>query len=868
MKTVIFKACLAILLLATLTSDGNSQLRNQIFIGARPLGLGETFVAIADDGNASYWNPAGLPLLKGLAFNSMYANLYNIQGLRTIYLSQAFPFKERWALGVSWFNFGFSDKEDDEFEYSQNKFHASLGYRIYKNLSVGLNAKYLNRSAKLDGLSMGKADGFGFDFGAIYSLPLSKIKFLKSINLGMMIHDIAGTRVTYSKTDNSEKVLDQSIRFGFALNFKERISLKWFSLRDALLAFDFDDRFHVGTEAWLLDILGIRAGLQKDFHTSESMTYSFGVSIRYKNLQLDHAYVLPPSLPSSNIFSLSFDQDVSPVSITDVRVNEANDLFVSFYKSYKTSDMIKVAIRNDYDQSLDGKISISFPGLPADSTVKDFSLDPNEIRNYQVPANFSDEILDMKDIEQRNVEVSLDYKLENKKKSTKTINKFRLIGRGAMTWGEPGKYAAFITKNDNMVKYFSSNVTNHLPYRAKDEFRNLFTAAALFESLHDINISYQENDEKPFLKIPFDREDIYYVKYPAELFISKQGDCDDITVLYASLLECSGINTALVSASNYLTLMFDTGIQETNKSYLPFGDSLYVIKNRSIWIPVDVKEIGKSFEDSWYTGCKKYHESESDDDFQDINFSDLQDIYPSALPPELQNEIPDLPKAENIEQIAENMEWINKERIDNEKDQLSSELKIKPKNSSLLNRLGIALVKQDSLTKATAQLDSIFKYEPRNPQALVNMGNIHFLSGRLKAAEECYLQAERHASEKSGLYLNLAILFQHLKVESPSDSIPSQGESEKYLLNALNLLDGNKDRVLDLLQIAIEEMDETEIEQLKSDTKKLVMATKLFLKFGAEQYRKDATVKGAGMNTKFLKKGPDKNRRYILWWAS
>ncbi|MBU4443541.1 MAG: hypothetical protein L6422_00420, partial [Candidatus Marinimicrobia bacterium] len=33
--------------------------------GARPAGMGETGVAIADDAYASYWNPAGLGFLKG-----------------------------------------------------------------------------------------------------------------------------------------------------------------------------------------------------------------------------------------------------------------------------------------------------------------------------------------------------------------------------------------------------------------------------------------------------------------------------------------------------------------------------------------------------------------------------------------------------------------------------------------------------------------------------------------------------------------------------------------------------------------------------------------------------------------------------------
>jgi len=46
-------------------------------IGARPLGMGEAFTAIADDANAVFWNPAGLPLLLQGEVNFMRTDLYN-----------------------------------------------------------------------------------------------------------------------------------------------------------------------------------------------------------------------------------------------------------------------------------------------------------------------------------------------------------------------------------------------------------------------------------------------------------------------------------------------------------------------------------------------------------------------------------------------------------------------------------------------------------------------------------------------------------------------------------------------------------------------------------------------------------------------
>jgi len=44
-------------------------------MGARALGMGGAFVAVADDANAIYYNPAGLALIDGHDVTSMYSTL-------------------------------------------------------------------------------------------------------------------------------------------------------------------------------------------------------------------------------------------------------------------------------------------------------------------------------------------------------------------------------------------------------------------------------------------------------------------------------------------------------------------------------------------------------------------------------------------------------------------------------------------------------------------------------------------------------------------------------------------------------------------------------------------------------------------------
>ncbi len=45
--------------------------------GARALGMGGAFVAVADDATAAYWNPAGMPSVERAAFSAMHSYAFN-----------------------------------------------------------------------------------------------------------------------------------------------------------------------------------------------------------------------------------------------------------------------------------------------------------------------------------------------------------------------------------------------------------------------------------------------------------------------------------------------------------------------------------------------------------------------------------------------------------------------------------------------------------------------------------------------------------------------------------------------------------------------------------------------------------------------
>ena len=281
----------------------------QPVISARPLGMGEAFLAIADDGNALFWNPAGLPSLEHHEIVSGYTDLFGI-GIKNNIIGYVFPMANNYALGFDWAHLSF---EDPELGFKEDNFKLSYGHRVWKELSFGSALRYIATDVILDSNSLGKGSGWGLDMSFLY-VPV------KWLRLGMVVRDVTDTEVQYD--DGGSRVIDpRSFQFGTAYR----------PMEDLTVALDVDDQLHFGGEYWLSDnMLGLRGGLQKDLDTSEPMTYSGGASVRYKLFQFDYAYVIPPTLPSSHRFSLSLSFNLYPsmVRITETKIN---NLFPAFH---------------------------------------------------------------------------------------------------------------------------------------------------------------------------------------------------------------------------------------------------------------------------------------------------------------------------------------------------------------------------------------------------------------------------------------------------------------------------------------------------------------------------------------------------------
>lgn len=187
MKNALLRICLICLLCYHSSSYAQFRKYSNEFLnigaGARGLGMGGAQVASVDDGNAGYWNPAGLVNIReNPVVNFMHAEYFSGIG-KYDYGSIAIPLSDRKrTIALSLLRFGVDDipntlylvEPDGSINYNNIRTFSSADYaflfsyaqslkqRGSKLISFGLNAKVIYRNVG----TFAKAWGFGI-YGCI-----------------------------------------------------------------------------------------------------------------------------------------------------------------------------------------------------------------------------------------------------------------------------------------------------------------------------------------------------------------------------------------------------------------------------------------------------------------------------------------------------------------------------------------------------------------------------------------------------------------------------------------------------------------------------------------------------------------------------
>lgn len=288
-------------------------------VGARAKAMGDAYTALARGVEASYYNPAGLPLLQSKEIVASYW-LLSLDRQFT-YVGFGLPVRPPAdSSGRSAFDGGFSlswihagvdnidgrDSDGNSFDLSNSEdaFVFSFALSPHKKLALGLSVKVLwNRipDVGIDGQTI-SATGVGFDFGALLTPT-------PWVTLGLSVRDINSgyswnTQDVYGGDQGASDVnkFPKIVRVGAAFK-PPQISGVVFAV-DFEDSKEFDSRIHFGAEGSFGYNLVIRSGYDAGSLTAGA-GYGFGVF--GKMAQINYAFAAAGDRPESeHVFSWVF----------------------------------------------------------------------------------------------------------------------------------------------------------------------------------------------------------------------------------------------------------------------------------------------------------------------------------------------------------------------------------------------------------------------------------------------------------------------------------------------------------------------------------------------------------------------------------
>jgi tetratricopeptide (TPR) repeat protein len=894
--SIIFTLAAALFLL----QSAAAQVRNQAPVGTRPQSMGEAFAAVADDGNAIYWNPAGLARMERIQAGFAYADLFGL-GINSFYasfLSRVYfipPLTDYLAFGVDWFRIHTLDADPstgaDELEFAQDQINFSLAFRPPKsvswlrNLSLGANLKYLKIGGSLDGHPQGNVYGWGWDGGLLYDLGALP-RVLNGLQFGLMVYNGGGGLwAKNDATENSSKILHQNLRYALSYRpFSDWPGGK-IPISDPILALDFDDRVHVGLEFWLAKTLALRAGWQKDWRTNERPTLAFGVGFKnatkdFPELHIDYALTDSPVLPNTNKQfggALIIKDNPRVIRIAGAQIQ---NVFPSLYQHYALPGygIGSVKLKNTLEDTLIAWVTFQSRYMQPQSadTVK---IPAKSTMDFPLRAGFTSDLLYARESRLAG-EVKVTYEYRKNQYTTTGAVDFALCGKNYLTWDDPGKAAAFVTTDELLAQRFVDQALAKAPEFEQAAWvsrLNMSKAMIIFNALQAYGMKYRLDEITPYPSLADTSHGALYrldtIQYPGELLLKddRAGDCDDLSALYATMLQYAGLPTAFVTGPGHghIFIMFDTNIPASQSRSLPVSPNLFVKRRGTLWLPIETTMIPNStFGEAWMHAAGVI-----DSTWQIYEVAAYQSKYPPVKAevidlPRAPLTIPDFAPALQKDFVALNgmkTQWLQK--IQNA---LEREVQGLPalEAAKARNIYGVLLGQNDEHEQAREQFNKILQDSAAFAPAWNNLGNVEFVTGNFSEAEKAYKRALTHNRFSRGTYLNLAILYQMMKSgAAPRDTVEYQRQSEGALLQAAQILEGDAQNAFNLLQFP-EEGAAGKAESFVEKVKRQINKVKNYVDKSFKKYLQKQEVKGIVLDRHGAKgRGEiDQDRTALLAW--
>ena len=403
------------------------------------------------------------------------------------------------------------------------------------------------------------------------------------------------------------------------------------------------------------------------------------------------------------------------------------DVFPARLRYYESHPLARVAVRSAGREADGVKLSVGIPDimtLSADTMIG--RMPANVSRDFELSLMLDGGLV-MRNAEPRTVygQATISYKSGSGMTERHLTAPVRVFDKNAMDWSELPAIGGFITYRATAITDLAVKAIRSVA--ASDNVnRDLVHALSIFEAVHALGISYVKDPASQPGGVTLDQ-----VQFPVETLIRTSGDCDDLAVLYAALLESVGISTAIISYPDHVLVMFDTGIFRKSRTSLSSDSVMTIEHGGTLWIPVETTMLARGFADAWRTAAVEFHNSLAEG--QSVSITEVSKAW-ETYPPVPLPESPDRFEPKGLADLAavelRKLEATAHEDAEKRIAALKARLASPTEDQAAIhNTIGILNVKRNRFDDAAVSFSSAMK-KRADPRYASNLACALLLSGQ------------------------------------------------------------------------------------------------------------------------------------------
>jgi len=544
---------------------------------------------------------------KDFLFKSSQSVVLNDSSAKT--LSSKFTYKEI-------FGFGYSYKITDNlsFGFTTRLFNQEFNNEVVD--PVFSDSLFFNLKTETEKINFWKTD-FGINFSPIKNISLT----VASINL----IDVS-SRTNITRNSAYEIKRPKGALIGASISPVKQISFNFLYETTQSFMAGVNGVFDLENGSIGLSVTALHDNFQSPYIAGivPAISYQskvFGVTLSgvkyFRNKNTTQSFSVFEREGIGNILNNRYSYDKAVLTVTFrlntiaeekakiLDINIVQEIFPAFEDNYINKPFAIGKVVNKTDKKISIKPSSKINGLNREvifsPTVSISAHDTVEVPFYTiVPDTYSNK--------KSRVSYADFYISTRNDENDDKLQKPILINKINAWDGKVIHLKEFIKKDQDYIMKYAKKVLSENKSKLDTLVYSLspfYKAKILFDNL-----------VKKFVYVADPNATSDFVQFPKQTMELKGGDCDDLSVLYSSVLESVGIQTALIDYKpkkglGHVNLLFNTELSPRQARWITDNDSKYFIRKNKrgedrVWIVIETTSL-TNFNKAWELGTEKFN---------------------------------------------------------------------------------------------------------------------------------------------------------------------------------------------------------------------------------------------------------------------